>query len=363
MIGEDDSKTVARGGLGAMEGGGFYTAHSAPQGSYGELGFQWLEEAAAAVAPAGPLLPFVIADMGAAGGGNSLEPMRRAIDVLRRNGQRPILVAHTDIPSNDFSALFELIGSSPRSYAQAPDVYTVAIGRSFFDRLLPAEYLSLGWSSIAVHWLSRLPQPIPEHIYCSFATGAVRDALQARSAADWRQFLVHRAIELRPGARMIIIGGAAEPTGASGAEGLMTMANDALQAMVADGQLTAAEYNGMTIPTWNRTEEAFLEPFTAEALQDRLALRRHVFRTLPDPYFAAFEKDADLTGYTASVTAFFEAAFGPSLWASLNPEPGAEGRAQVVDEFGRRLASAVAADPRAAACSWHTVTLDIERVS
>ena len=70
-------------------------------------------------------------------------------------------------------------------------------GRSFYESLFPPDFLSLGWSSIAVHWLSDVPQPIPGHIYCSFAEGEARDALRARSAADWRNFLAARALELR----------------------------------------------------------------------------------------------------------------------------------------------------------------------
>jgi hypothetical protein len=34
-------------GSGRMEGGGYYTAHSEAQEAYGELGFEWLEQAAA----------------------------------------------------------------------------------------------------------------------------------------------------------------------------------------------------------------------------------------------------------------------------------------------------------------------------
>ena len=41
------------------------------------------------------------------------------------------------------------------------------------------------------------------------ATGAVREALRERSAADWRDFLHHRTVELAPGGRLVVVGGAA----------------------------------------------------------------------------------------------------------------------------------------------------------
>ncbi|HET7446067.1 MAG TPA: hypothetical protein VFJ57_15580 [Solirubrobacterales bacterium] len=41
-------------GSGRMEGHGFYTEHSQAQEAYGELGFEWLEQAAAEIDPPAP---------------------------------------------------------------------------------------------------------------------------------------------------------------------------------------------------------------------------------------------------------------------------------------------------------------------
>jgi hypothetical protein len=101
---------------GRMEGGGYYTEHSEAQEAYGEPGFEWLEQAAAEVDPPAAPLPFAIADMGAAGDGNSLEPMAQAL--AARRGEGPALVVHTDIPTNDFSALFQLVNDSPKTYVE-----------------------------------------------------------------------------------------------------------------------------------------------------------------------------------------------------------------------------------------------------
>jgi hypothetical protein len=203
-----------------MEGGGYYTAHSEAQEAYGELGFEWLEQAAAEVEPPPAPLPFVLADLGAAGGGNSLEPVARAL-AARGQGEAT-LVVHTDIVGNDFTALFELLAGSPRTYLGAPGVFALAEGRSFYEPLFPEGFLSLGWSSIAVHWLSEVPIPIPDHIWSTFASDPVREALRERSASDWRTFLTYRARELRASGRLVVLGGAARDDGMSDAEGLMT---------------------------------------------------------------------------------------------------------------------------------------------
>jgi len=347
-------------GSGRMEGGGYYAAHSEAQQAYGELGFEWLEQAAAEVEPPPAPLPFVIADMGAAGGGNSLEPMRRALAARRSPG--PALVVHTDIPGNDFSVLFELVAGSPQTYLTG-DVYALAEGRSFYERLLPDGVLSLGWSSIAVHWLSRVPEPVPDHIWTTFATGSVRDALREQSARDWRAFLGHRARELRPGGRLIVIGGAARDDGESEAEGLMELALGVLRTLVDDGAIEADELRRMTIPTWDRTSVEFVEPFESGELDDALELRRRAARWLPDPYFEAYSRDGDVDQYAESVAGFFRAAFEQSLWAALDPAGGPERTAAVASRFNASLRERIAAEPERAACRWHVVVLDIARAS
>lgn len=343
-------------GTGRMEGHGFYTAHSQAQEAYGELGLEWLEQAAAEVDPPAPPLPFVIADLGAAGGGNSLAPMRRAL--AARRGPGAALVVHTDIPGNDFTALFDLVTGSPESYLGDPEVFATAEARTFYEPLFPPGFLSLGWSSIAVHWLSRVPMPMPDHIYCSFAHGRAREALRARSAEDWDAFLSCRSQELRPSGRLIVVGGAATEDGSSGAEGLMEIANEALRALVEAGALDAADHARMTIPTWNRSTAEFLAPFESGGVEGGLELRRHAARSLPDPYLAAYRADGDLDRYVESVASFFRAAFEDSLWAALG---GRSRDAEVKAGFARLLREGIAAAPERAACEWHVVVLDIAR--
>ena len=74
------------------------------------------EQAAAEVPLPAPPQPVVIADYGAATGHNSLKPMSAAIDVLRRRTRHDhaILVAHSDVPDNDFTALFRTLNDDPR---------------------------------------------------------------------------------------------------------------------------------------------------------------------------------------------------------------------------------------------------------
>src|SRR4029077_18242985 len=126
---------------------------------------------------------------------NSMLPMSTAIAVLRRRAgnSRAISIIHTDVPGNDFTGLFHTLENDPDSYRRgAAAVYSSAVGQSFYEQILPAASVSIGWSSWAVQWLSRTPGTIPDQVQVSFSSdGAARAAYERLAAEDWRSFLMH----------------------------------------------------------------------------------------------------------------------------------------------------------------------------
>jgi hypothetical protein len=105
-----------------------------------------LEKAAlnAAIEP-GPH-PIVIADHGSSEGRNSLAPMRLVVEALRRRiGQdRPILIFHVDQSANDFNPLFRVLDTDPDTYVHAPNVFSCAVGGSFYRQVLPSGFGASG---------------------------------------------------------------------------------------------------------------------------------------------------------------------------------------------------------------------------
>jgi hypothetical protein len=142
-------------------------------------------------------------------GPNSLAPMAVAIGALRERvgPNRAISVVHTDLPGNDFSALFETLADDPDSYLRSdPAVFASAVGRSYYQQILPSDSVTLGWTSWALHWLSRTPAPIPDHVLVAFSRDATARAAYTRQATeDWRNFFLSRAGELRAGGRLVVL--------------------------------------------------------------------------------------------------------------------------------------------------------------
>jgi hypothetical protein len=227
-----------------MEGQGVYNRNSRPQPSRIVKALPYLESAAQRVALDSDTQPVVLADYGYSQGPNSLLPIETAIRNLRPRLQhgRAISVFHIDQPLNDFNCLVEVPSSHPHRYSLCePNVFPSVIGRSFYEQVLPADSLHLGWSSFAAVWLSRVPSLIPDHIFAPCATGETRAAFERQAAEDWEAFLSIRSREMRPGARLVVALPTTRPRGSYTFTEFMNVANAVLREMVDEGAITAAE--------------------------------------------------------------------------------------------------------------------------
>ncbi len=326
-----------------MQGGGFYNRNSALQAANLGSALPLLVAAAEEVATSAATIG--IADYGASQGRNSMAPMAAAIDALRpRIGpDRPIVVSHVDLPSNDFASLFTLIDEDPTSYlAGRAGVYPVAIGRSHFGQVLPGGSVDLGWSSNALHWMSRNPCPVPDHGWGVFSTDPdVRDAVDAQLDADWANFLQARSREMRRGGRLICQFMGRGPD----SHGFEWMANAFWRSWtdVADaGLVTHAELARISAPSAGRSVAQIEAPFRDGRVAGLRLADLAVVQT-PDPYWEAFEQTGDAGQLGQVWASMMRAANGPSFAAALDPE---RDRGMVLDAVTERLAARIAADPQ-----------------
>ena len=345
-----------------MLGHGFYNKNSHEQAKANTYGLPLIVEAVDRIDLAQIGSEFRIADYGSAQGQNSLLPMKTALAQIKNLNAKasrattPISITHTDLPTNDWSTLFQTVLFSPDSYLVGEcDVFCFASGTSIYQQIFPQNHIAFGYSAITEHWLSRKPCNIPNDIWSARATGEVRDTWAAQAKADWHSFLQYRALEMLPSAQLVIIGSGANAEGNSGAEGLIDLANQILQQLVKDGTLTAAEYKQMAIPTYYRTAQEWKEPFMSDStFAHTAALSLDDFEevTLPDVYLERFQQDGDAQAFAEAYTGFFQAAYEPCLFVNLSNERTPESRQHVIDSFSQKLQFALAQDPKKYSCHW-----------
>jgi len=315
---------------GVMEGGGSYNLHAKIPAGGGGLALPYLEKAAQSCALSPGSNAIIIADYGSSQGKNSLSPMQAAIRCLRMRvgNERSVMVVHVDQHANDFNTLFDVLHRDPERYAlDDPNVFPCAIGRSFYENVIPQGQVDLGWCSYAAVWLRRVPVLIPGHFISIACTGEVRAAFDLQADDDWRLFLSLRARELRVGGRLVVVFPGLSDEGATGFEPLFNSANEILGEMVDERVVGADERKRMVLGAYPRRRAQLLEPFGREDQFQSLSVEHCALFDLPDAAWTDYQLDGNVESLGSRHAAFFRAIFVPSL-------------ASAISDAGRRLAFA-----------------------
>ncbi len=332
-----------------MEGHGAYNRSSRVQAAGLSLAIALLEEAARVVPLPDASQPILIADYGSSQGRNSLAPMAAAIRRVRdRVGPaQAISVVHTDMPDNDFGALFQTLANDPDSYLRSdPSVFPSAVGRSFYQQILPSRSVALGWSSWAVQWLSRTPAQIPDHLQvaCS-GDAAARDAFSRQAAEDWRAFLISRGRELRGGGRLVVLTMALRDGGDFGYHGVLCAMYAALLSLIDDGLISAQEARRMAIPTVGRSRADLAAPFLENGRCGALSIEHLDVFEGDDLIWRQFEQDHDAGKFGARWAAFSRASVFPTLALGLKDGAGDARAGVFVEKLEAGMAARLAAAP------------------
>ncbi|MGH3969118.1 MAG: SAM-dependent methyltransferase, partial [Mycobacterium sp.] len=298
--------------------------------------------------PAAPQ-PIVVADYGAANGHNSLKPLSAGIAVLRRR-TRPdhaILVTHTDVPDNDFTALFTTLADDPDSYLLTDaKSFASAIGRSFYNQIVPSNTVNLGWTSWATQWVSRIPCELADHVHVAYSgDDAARAAYAHQAALDWLDFVAFRGRELAPEGRLVVLTPAADEDGTPGFRPLLDAIVAALADQAREGILNEDELRRLTIPAFARSEKDFRAPFAPSGRFESLTIEHLEMFNAEDRFWARLQSDGDAEAFGAQWAAFARAALFSALAGGLDGGAADPRAAEFVDRLETAVAGRLASAP------------------
>lgn len=342
----------------SMKGGGYYSLHTEGAkhviDNTAELALSALEDID--LSRAGR--PFQVADFGAADGGTSVDLVRKLVArVKARDPDREVCITYTDLPRNDYSALFTMLsGERPdvTSYlAEHAGVYAFAAGTSFYRPIFPSGSLDFGFSATAMHWLSGLPGRITDHVHAVGADGAELEAFRAHALKDWDTILLERAREMRPGARLVMsnfcIDEQGRYLGNTGGVNMFDTFNALWREMAEEGSITEAEYRATAFPQFYKTVEEYCAPLTDPASPVHSAGLRLVSaetRVVPCPYAARFaaagDPDAFAVSYVPTLRSWSETVF----MSGLDPDRPPDERQALVDRFYQAYVERVRRSPQ-----------------
>lgn len=309
-----------------------------------------LVAAAGAVPIGGSRPPIVVADYGASGGRASLLPISRAVEALRaRVGtQRSVLVVHTDRPDNDFTSLFRTLADDPASYLRDdPATFCAAVGRDFFEQVLPSDSVTLGWAASVTQSLRRPPVPVPDHIHVGYSADAsARRAFAGQAARDWHDFVAYRGRELAPGGRLVVLTSTVDDEGRPGFEPLLDAVAAELDALATAGVIGADEARRMALPTYARTEAEFTAPFAPSGRLENLSVERVERYVAADENHERYLADGDARQFGARWAGLLRTLILPGLVAGLDGGRADPRSAEVADRIASGAAARLAAAPQ-----------------
>jgi SAM-dependent methyltransferase len=283
-------------------------------------------------------------DMGTADAGTSLSMVTKVIDaVSARAPQVPITVVYADQPRNDFNALIANVYGlgAYDSYLERHDqVYPMVSGTTFYKQIVPAGTLDIGFSATAMHWLSDKVCNLSNHVQAVGAEGDELAAFQKQAHADWRCILRHRARELKPGGKLVLINFARDDQGYylgnTGGVNMFDTFNAIWLEFLEQQRISRDEYNNMTLPQYYNTVEEFSAPLLDSndpVYQSGLRLDHIDTRIVKCPYAEDFLAHGDSARfadeYIPTIRSWNESIF----FNALSTDRPLDERRQIIEDY------------------------------
>eukprot|EP00996_Jenningsia_fusiforme_P000948 NODE_1864_length_1375_cov_42.860483_g1686_i0.p1 GENE.NODE_1864_length_1375_cov_42.860483_g1686_i0~~NODE_1864_length_1375_cov_42.860483_g1686_i0.p1 ORF type:complete len:402 (+),score=84.40 NODE_1864_length_1375_cov_42.860483_g1686_i0:117-1208(+) len=356
----------------AMRGGGFYNLNSSIQNRAMRATLPLLKTV---VQPLAPLptssQPVYVADYGCSQGRNSIEPLRCVLDEFwRRKPDLDVIVLHTDLPSNDFESLFRLV------YSQNPEeslvafngehprqgrAYCYVAGRSFYEQLAPDGFVTFGWSGIAFHYLSRLPDQLTTSSAPNRTTGSELEEVRQIAASDWHSLLSLRCRELKVGGRLLCT----QPGRAGDDKSIYARLIESFDRHCGR-LLSSEERQRLMVPQYYRTLSEAMAPFDAnsEFHSDtggrRLKLLHADVQEIRNCFAEQLESNGDRDEFAAAVANFWRSLTQSQLDYALSSNEESEAISENI--FSCVIAD-LKADPTIFLAAMPLLRVAVERVA
>lgn len=172
------------------------------------------------------------------------------------------LLTFSDRDSNDFNTLIQTVSKTAwlPDTKLPPPIFTAIAPGTFYNRLVPANTVSVGFSLATLHHLQRLSPPSEpnanpksESETESEPETKIESQARAQAHADLATFLTHRAAEFTPGGTLVVSLVSRASTGVPNYPTLVDACRTALTDMVIEGIVPGAAAQAFYVPTHDRT--------------------------------------------------------------------------------------------------------------
>ncbi|KAL4955340.1 S-adenosyl-L-methionine-dependent methyltransferase [Aspergillus filifer] len=290
----------------AMVGGGYYNRNSSLQALVAE-------ECGGLVTPADVQgKRITLADYGCSEGSNSVRMLRRAFESLPEDCS--ITIVFNDTPANDYNSLSTTIDHFLRvpEVTNSRSIMSLMAPQSYYDQIVPNEYIDIGFSTACLHWISRL-QPASGDLL------PIDADVSAAALADITRFLHTRYHEIRQGGHLLL---SFPVDGELSLKCAYTSIFESLHDLAAEGTISKTAASKFRLPFHFRTPEEIAEAL--HAVKGHWQVEEHFTRDVAHPAFLQFQSKlansstgvpnpADLNAYCQAISSGFVAIIGNTV--------------------------------------------------
>ena len=287
---------------------------------------------------------FTFSDIGTADGGTSLKLVERIINSIRKKSPKiDINIFYADQPKNDFNSLVQTVlglGHFPSYLENIENVYPFFSANSFYKQILPDNSLDFGFSATAMHWLSKKPCDINDHVHMVGAEGDEYLVFSEQGKKDWETILLRRASELKTGGKLVFLNFCRDENGnyLGNTKGVNMFGNFAQnwKDFFERGRINFNEYQRMTLPQYYNTVEEFSNPLQDpenKVYRAGLRLKQIDTHITPCPFAESFKEHKDAKRfaeeYIPTIRSWNESIF----FGALDNDRKLEERSQIIKDF------------------------------
>ena len=233
-----------------------------------------------------------------------------------------------------------------------PNVFAFCSGTSFYSQVVPSDSVDVGFSATAMHWLSKLPCNITDHVHAVGARGQELIAFEKFALADWERILLARSKELVSGGVLVMANFCIDEQGRylGNTEGInMFDTFDALwRDLVKSGTITEEEYVSTTFPQFYKSLDQFCSPFNDQSspvIQSGLRLECAYTGVTKCPYRASFEEHRDADKFSEAYVPTLRSWSETVFMGGLNTSRPLDERRTIVEQFFDAYKALVREDP------------------
>ncbi|KAL5729929.1 indole-3-acetate O-methyltransferase [Ranunculus cassubicifolius] len=279
----------------SMKGGkgeASYANNSQAQARHAQSMLPLLKETLDGVQLESPEDPFVVADLGCSCGRNTINTMdvivkhiTKRYEALRYHDPPEFSVFFSDLTSNDFNTLFQLLppmssngcmeeclaSNGQRAY------FAAGVPGSFYRRLFPTRSINVFHSAFSLHWISQVPESVMNkrsvaynrgRVFIHGASESTTMAYKKQFQTDLAGFLKSRSHELKKGGSMFLVclgRTSVDPSDQGGAGRLFgTHFQDAWNDLVRERLVDKEKRDNFNIPVYASSIQDFKEVVEAD---------------------------------------------------------------------------------------------------